>query len=640
MRRTGWRRRAAARTAATFRLLTPLALAWVFLSLGAMAFAAKQEADANANANANANPPANNGNGPDAPADPVLPPLPGDPVSTQPAPPIPNPGPPPTASPTAPGARPLGGAPTYGPIPPPSPARGFVGAGGQEMLPPGVELVSLQVPEGVIVEVLGPAAEPFRPGPNLHALRVGVTYRLKLSNLPERPGMEIFPAITVVGHLHRPPHLDPTRFPIRASITIEDIDDVLDNSQLATHVIYLENPDTALPVESTETIMPTLELGPGEDPFLYARKAGRIMAIVRVGARQPTPQDLAASGMISPLVGGRCPYISPDGRRCAGPCGPVCSDHALTYPKVPARPSDEYLCDGGDRIDPLKPGEPYVTGGVDPRDTVVVFHDGKTAGPKVLPSNRVCVYSPRFANARGATGAAGSTMVTTLISAEKTESPYTERRRDEVERVVRNIAPVTNRVRERASGLAQPIAPFASNALEIIQETVNQDQIAGHVLVEEVKIFKAEQQAVTEKIRQQAMGIKTAEGVAVRGYVEGLGQTEMVWKPHDVSQNEGFPQKPGLSIIKRVDREVAEPGDELTFSICYRNMGNTRLRAVQIVDSLLPRLEYIKGSAEGPKGTIFSTLPNRAGGTELKWELPDAIKPGESGFVLFKVKVL
>jgi hypothetical protein len=68
-------------------------------------------------------------------------------------------------------------------------------------------------------------------------------------------------------------------------------------------------------------------------------------------------------------------------------------------------------------------------------------------------------------------------------------------------------------------------------------------------------------------------------------------------------------------------------------------MGNTPIRSVSIVDSLLPRLEYVAGSAKGPKGSKFSAEENRAGAMELKWTLPDAIPPGASGYVSFQAVV-
>jgi hypothetical protein len=68
-------------------------------------------------------------------------------------------------------------------------------------------------------------------------------------------------------------------------------------------------------------------------------------------------------------------------------------------------------------------------------------------------------------------------------------------------------------------------------------------------------------------------------------------------------------------------------------------MGNTPIRSVAIADSLIPRLEYVKGTARGPEGTAFSTAVNRVGSTELRWQLPGVIAPGASGHVSFQAIV-
>ena len=112
------------------------------------------------------------------------------------------------------------------------------------------------------------------------------------------------------------------------------------------------------------------------------------------------------------------------------------------------------------------------------------------------------------------------------------------------------------------------------------------------------------------------------------GLVEGPSQAVMSWQPHVMTGVETPPNRPGMAIIKRVSATEAEPGDTVTFMITYRNMGNTPIRSASIVDSLLPRLEYVKGSARGPKGTSFSSAENRVGSTELKWDLPGVIAPG------------
>ena len=140
-----------------------------------------------------------------------------------------------------------------------------------------------------------------------------------------------------------------------------------------------------------------------------------------------------------------------------------------------------------------------------------------------------------------------------------------------------------------------------------------------------------------EKIRLD--GIKTAESAVMTGLVEGPGQTVMSWRTNEMKGIETPPNRPGMAIIKRVNATEAEPGDTLTFVITYRNMGNTPIRSAAIVDSLLPRLEYVKGSAKGPRETVFSSGENRVGSTELKWELPGVIAPGASGHVSFQAVV-
>ena len=129
---------------------------------------------------------------------------------------------------------------------------------------------------------------------------------------------------------------------------------------------------------------------------------------------------------------------------------------------------------------------------------------------------------------------------------------------------------------------------------------------------------------VNERIRLD--GIKTAESPVITGIIEGASEAVKVWGPHAMTGVETPPDRPGLAVIKRVSATEAEPGDTMTYAIIYRNMGNTPIRSVAIVDSLLPRLEYVKGTSKGPERTVFSTAVNRVGSTELRWELPGVLR--------------
>ena len=92
------------------------------------------------------------------------------------------------------------------------------------------------------------------------------------------------------------------------------------------------------------------------------------------------------------------------------------------------------------------------------------------------------------------------------------------------------------------------------------------------------------------------------------GIVEGASEAVMSWQPHvdDRRRDAAEPPRPGHHQARQRHRGRARRHRSPS-SITYRNMGNTPIRSVSIVDSLLPRLEYVKGSAKGPKGTDFST---------------------------------
>ena len=69
-------------------------------------------------------------------------------------------------------------------------------------------------------------------------------------------------------------------------------------------------------------------------------------------------------------------------------------------------PKDEYICDGGERDRPVKIDTDWTVKGLHLEDTVAHYDtlDGQTL---VAPSNRVCVYAPRFGSVRLVLGVDG-----------------------------------------------------------------------------------------------------------------------------------------------------------------------------------------------------------------------------------------
>lgn len=515
---------------------------------------------------------------------------------------------------------------------------GEVIAGPVLLLPANVQVVRFVGPPGVQVEILDPPPEPivqpaFDDGLATFALRVGVGYRVRISNLPDRPGAEVFPVVEVVGHLHRPPGIDPLKYPIRIQLEDDDFTDVVARGQMVTKAIYLEDPETALPLSMPRGEIPVATLGPAEDPLQIAAALGRVMVVLRMGGRRPLPGEPAGMPLVG-MVGGPCPFLGAEGGRCPMPCGP-----ARGTPPPPDRawmPRDEYLCDGGDYRSRAQVSGDGALRGIDPRDAVVRFRDDREA--RVLPTNVVCVYAPRFAGVRTVIGPNQTVRVENLRGNELVQAQEGFEDRRGPKGMTLATAAEVGRHRSRASSQVGRVSPGGHSEVRVLAEDIDVTTIRG---TDQTFVPMLEQARQGQKLieRDQSLaGIKTAEGVVLEGIVEGARAQVMAWTPLELSQVEVPPDKPGMAVIKQVNRAEAEPGDLLTYTITYRNMGNIPVTAVSITDSLLPRLEYVPGSAKGPAGTVFTASENRVGSTELRWEI-GTVAPGAQGAVQFQANV-
>jgi uncharacterized repeat protein (TIGR01451 family) len=508
-------------------------------------------------------------------------------------------------------------------------------------LPHEVQIVRIQGPSGVVVEVLGPEPVPVPQGDGKGlatlGMRVGVSYQLRLSNLPNREEAELFPVIQLVGHLHRPPGIDPARYPIRVQLSEEDIDNVLRNGRLVTEVVYLEDPDLAVPIHFPKEEIPVVTLSPAEDPVKVAAALGRPMVLLQIGTRAPLASDLFG-GAIFPLNGTPCPFVTPvSGSPCGLPCGPC----AGTPPPAnrPWMPRDEFLCDGGDFGKPAAFAGDGGLAGIDPRDAVVRFHADRSRKPRVLPTNLVCIYAPRFAAVRRPYGATEYKTVENLYQNNLLQRQQVEATRQRSRRFNQNLSAQGLRDRSRASELAKTDKLISFTELRVLSGLDASQHIRGNVDVQGPQVARVRSRASGIITPTPPLGIKTVESAVITGIVQGANEQVMAWKPQESVGVEEPPNKPGLAVIKMVDTDQAEPGDVVTYTIKFRNMGNVPIRAVSIVDNLLPRLEYEKGSAQGPVGAVFTATGNEVGSSELRWDLPGALAPGTDGEVSFRARV-
>lgn len=123
-------------------------------------------------------------------------------------------------------------------------------------------------------------------------MAIGPVYRFKITNIPQNTGKEIYPSIEILNRLNPPEGLE-KEFPIEVVISEDDLTQAI-RGRLVTKVIYLENPETALPHRHRANKQPYFDVGGSEDPLRASEKLGRPMAILRLGSRIPLPSDQMA----------------------------------------------------------------------------------------------------------------------------------------------------------------------------------------------------------------------------------------------------------------------------------------------------------------------------------------------------------
>jgi hypothetical protein len=117
-------------------------------------------------------------------------------------------------------------------------------------------------------------------------LHCGYAYRVRISDMPDFPGLELWPTIEVVDRLHPPSNLV-DEYPIPVEITAEEIAAVAQD-RMVTKVIYLERQD--LPRPGNVSPEPEItDVLPNSNLIEDATLRGRPVAILRLGGRTPAP---------------------------------------------------------------------------------------------------------------------------------------------------------------------------------------------------------------------------------------------------------------------------------------------------------------------------------------------------------------
>jgi uncharacterized repeat protein (TIGR01451 family) len=483
--------------------------------------------------------------------------------------------------------------------------------------------------------------------PAVVGLRPGYVYRVRLSDLPGLPGVSLYPSVEVRGCLALGPKLSSAAYPAPVVLTDLDIQAALSGA-LVTKVIYLEDPDKAAPTAQPAGGVLETDLPASRDPVAEARELGRVMLIVRIGERVPSPEELVRGSVYGTI-------LHPGEKALPHPAAPPCVPQGCRpfYDPFlgPKPPEEECLHDGGDRGLPagLDPdGRLY---GLDPEDTVAEWTD--SCGRRRLTcSNRVCLCVPRFAVFRtelplnqyeSVVGPNDTRLVQgqellarrqPSLLARQLEQMVLMRGRERPsvylnQKVVGTLTQV--QVLEAQEVVVGPIALLGTQAVATLTEVQRAMLLKQLELARELSTVARpagyEQVVVTSVVARVEAGPQVVSGTAET-------------RDLTICCNEAPcpPDKP-LVLIKCADRPAAQVGDVVTFFLRYSNHGGRPLTDVAVTDSLSPRLEYVPGSAQSDRNAVFTTQDNGAGSVILRWEVSGRLLPGQTGSLRFQARV-
>lgn len=180
--------------------------------------------------------------------------------------------------------------------------------------------------------------------PGRHNFPQAAIYRLKLTNIAGREGVELYPTLEVGPRTPRTEaYLAHNAVPIQ--FTEEDFDQVL-TGNFVTKVIYLPDPEfQEYALAGVETLVST-RLDPGVDPITEADRRGAILVVVRMGNFDP--ELPGANGEAAPSI----PTV-------AGAAGGVIP---ASYMQPGAAPGAMPMAAGASPIGPSGLIPPYVSG--------------------------------------------------------------------------------------------------------------------------------------------------------------------------------------------------------------------------------------------------------------------------------------
>ena len=503
--------------------------------------------------------------------------------------------------------------------------------------------VQIVIPDGGQVSYLnGGSYSPVNSvTESLLGLRVGPVYRLKIDTDFRGKSLTVYPTIEMVDRLYPPTGLG-TRHPLKIVLEPEELERA-SLGNMVTKVVYLENPLTALPFRQTLDHMETLDLGNSNDPYLAADRLGRPMALIRIGSRVPDLNDGSnyheAPSLIPAFdgVAGGEELITNNPECNCNTClsGQGCC--IQQYWRMPPGRRDEFVCDGNDRDFRAVPNPDWTVDGLDIEDTIAHFDtlDGQI---RVTPSNRVCIYAPRFAAVRRMLTPNYETVAQKLGVMNLKTNVRFSKRAEPSSAAHQNVQLQSNKLTQRPNQFVDRTRGVLADSVTRLFgtrhafkpfEDLQLIRFGEHSATENARLSLALQSAITWNSDVSAqISINKIQPIIVNDVNSALEVVSI--------ESEG---DANLRLCKLASAASAKPGDTVDFTIRFDNIGRETIGNVTIIDNLSPRLEYLEDTAECSVRALFKTMTNKAGSLTLRWEIEAPLPKKEGGIIRFQCRV-
>lgn len=302
-------------------------------------------------------------------------------------------------------------------------------------------------------------------------------------------------------------------------------------------------------------------------------------------------------------------------------------------------PEDEYLRDGGDEGGPagVVQGE-WQVNGLDMEDCIA--HYDTVDGRRLTePSNKVYIYSPRFGAVRQVSGVRANDDFEQAIAFNQTEKPFAPQETQYWAASKQNIE--LQRQIDSQPSLTEQASSFAGVMSEQTKAIGFTQDLLPYENHKWVTSGQVDASAIPWLAKQSQAAITWSGDQMVQVVLDNQGAMEEVsdQKLQDIYTVKSPEGEVKLKVQKIASTDSAQPGEEVSFTIRFDNVGTQVIGNVTIIDSLSTRLEYVEDSGKCSLPADFFTSVNEGDSLVIRCEVINPLEPGEGGIVRFKCKV-